>query len=319
MRRLLNFAVTSSTCLFVVEKGMENMSTKSKAALFVLILIWGASWPINKLAVPYSPPLLYAGMRSILGGILLTLIIWKTRKAINWRNNWQKYFIAAFFNSILFFGLQTLGLLYLPGGLFSVLVYFQPILLGLFAWLFLGEYLSPIQIFGLLVGFVGIAVVSVDGLTVHISAIGVILGLLTAVSWATGTIYVKKVSKEVDPFWMVAIQCVIGGIFLIGTGTVFESWSAIEWNRYYILGLCFGATIGIPYAYILYYKLVSAGEASKVGSYTFLIPIVAVLLGVLFLRETVTYTLIVGMLLVATSIHFVNFQYKPKYKRMSKN
>ncbi|WP_339264663.1 DMT family transporter [Solibacillus sp. FSL W7-1472] len=292
---------------------------KSTVALIALILIWGASWPINKLAVPYSPPLLYAGQRALLGGILLTVIIWKTRKRVNWRENWQKYCIGAFFNTILFFGLQTAGLLYLPSGLFSVLVYFQPILLGLFAWLLLGEYLSPVKILGLFLGFVGVAVVSVDGLTVHVSAIGVTLGLLTAVSWAFGVIYVKKISKEVDAYWMVALQCIIGGVFLLGTGSVFESWSAIEWNRNYLSGLGFGATIGIPLAYILYYNLVNAGEASKVGSYTFLIPIVAVLLGVLFLGETVTYSLVIGMLLVAISIYFVNFQYKTKNQSISKD
>lgn len=295
------------------------MFKKSTVALIALILIWGASWPINKLAVPYAPPLLYAGQRALLGGILLTIIIWKSREKVNWRENWKKYCIGAFFNTILFFGLQTAGLLYLPSGLFSVLVYFQPILLGLFAWLLLGEYLSPVKILGLFLGFVGVAVVSVDGLTVHVSAIGVTLGLLTAVSWAFGVIYVKKISKEVDAYWMVALQCIIGGVFLLGTGSVFESWSAIEWNRNYLSGLGFGATIGIPLAYILYYNLVNAGEASKVGSYTFLIPIVAVLLGVLFLGETVTYSLVIGMLLVAISIYFVNFQYKTKNKSMSKD
>ncbi|MFS0876062.1 DMT family transporter [Solibacillus isronensis] len=292
---------------------------KSTVALIALILIWGASWPINKLAVPYAPPLLYAGQRALLGGILLTVIIWKTREKINWRENWQKYCIGAVFNTILFFGLQTAGLLYLPSGLFSVLVYFQPILLGLFAWLLLGEYLTPVKILGLFLGFVGVAVVSVDGLIVHISAIGVTLGLLTAVSWAFGVIYVKKISKEVDAYWMVALQCIMGGAFLLGTGSLFESWSAIEWNTHYVSGLSFGATIGIPLAYILYYNLVNAGEASKVGSYTFLIPIVAVLLGVLFLGETVTYNLVLGMLLVAISIYFVNFQYKTKSKSISKD
>lgn len=295
------------------------MFKKSTVALIALILIWGASWPINKLAVPYAPPLLYAGQRALLGGILLTVIIWKTREKVNWQGNWQKYCIGAFFNTILFFGLQTAGLLYLPSGLFSVLVYFQPILLGLFAWLLLGESLSPVKILGLFLGFVGVAVVSVDGLTVHVSVIGVTLGLLTAVSWAFGVIYVKKISKEVDAYWMVALQCILGGAFLLGTGSVFESWSAIEWNRHYLSGLSFGATIGIPLAYILYYSLVNAGEASKVGSYTFLIPIVAVLLGVLFLGETVTYSLVIGMLLVAISIYFVNFQYKTKNKSISKD
>ncbi|WP_066301258.1 DMT family transporter [Bacillus sp. FJAT-29937] len=299
---------------------MDNVFTKSNAMLLVLILIWGASWPINKVAVPYSPPLLYAGLRALIGGILLTLFIWKTRNAINWRTNWKKYLIATLFNSILFFGLQTAGLLFLPGGLFSILVYFQPILLGFFAWLLLGEHLSPIRIFGLMLGFAGIAVVSVDGLTVHISAIGVTLGLLTAISWAFGVIYVKKISKEVDAYWMVAIQCIIGGMCLVGIGSIFEDWSAIQWGQpQYQLGLGFGTTIGIPFAYILYYKLVSAGEASKVGSYTFLIPIVAVLLGVIFLGETVTYRLIVGLVLVGMSIRFVSLQNKGQFKKQGEN
>ncbi len=88
---------------------------------------------------------------------------------------------------------------------------------------------------GLIIGFLGIVVVSVDGLTVHVSIIGVVLGLLMAFSWALGVVYVKKVSNEVDAFWMVSLQCIIGGAILIGTGTIFENWSAIEWNGKYLL------------------------------------------------------------------------------------
>ena len=209
-------------------------------------------------------------MRALIGGLILAALIYKMRSKIIWRENWSKYCISAFFNTILFFGLQTVGLIYLPGGLFSVLVYFQPILLGLFAWIWLGEHMSLIKIVGLIIGFLGIVVVSVDGLTVHISVIGVILGLLTAFSWALGVVYVKKVSNEVDAFWMVSLQCIIGGIILVGTGTIVESWSAIHWTGMYFLGLGYGSTFGIPLSYVIYYKLINAGEASKVGTFTFL-------------------------------------------------
>ena len=284
------------------------MFTKSTAALLSLVVIWGVSWPIYKLAVSYTPPLLFAGLRAFLGGLLLSLIIFKMRNKLNWRKNWSKYCISAFFNTILFFGLHTIGLIYLPGGLFSVLVYFQPVLLGLFAWIWLGENMTPIKMIGLIIGFFGIVVVSVDGLIVHISAIGVVLGLLTALFWAIGVIYVKKVSVEVDSFWMVAMQFTIGGLVLLVFGAFFESWSAIEWNAVFLFGLSWGATMGIPVAYVIYYKLVHAGEASKVGAFTFLVPVIAVYVSTVFLNEPITFTLLTGLVLVVISICLVNYK-----------
>ncbi|MBD8500954.1 EamA family transporter [Paenibacillus arenosi] len=289
---------------------MDKVFTKSTGALLVLVFIWGGSWPIYKMAVPYTPPLLFAGMRTLIGGLILAALLYKMRNKIKWHENGAKYCISAFFNTILFFGLQTVALNYLPGGLLSVLVYFQPVLLGIFAWIWLGEYMSPLKVIGLIIGFLGIVFVSVDGLTVHVSVIGVVLGLLMALSWALGVVYVKKVRKEVDAFWMVSLQFIIGGVVLIGTGSIIENWSAIEWNSKYLFGLGYGSTFGIPLAYIIYYKLINAGEASKVGTFTFLVPIIAVFISTLFLNEPITYRLIVGLLLVGVSIYLVNHRGK---------
>lgn len=291
---------------------LSKLFTKSTIALLVLVFMWGASWPIYKFSLPYTPPLLFAGMRATIGGILLAILLFKRLDKINWRENWPVYCVSAFFNTILFFGLQSVGLIYLPGGLFSILVYFQPVLLGLFAWIWLAEFMTPVKIFGLMIGFIGIIVVSLDGLTAHVSFVGVFLGLITAVSWAFGVIYVKRVSARVDAYWMVSLQCIIGGVLLLGAGTLFENWSDIEWNRIYIFGLTFGCTFGIPISYIIYYKLINEGEASKVGSFTFLVPIIAVFLGVTFLDEPITNLLIIGLLLVGLSIFLVNYRSKKK-------
>ncbi|WP_028595069.1 DMT family transporter [Paenibacillus assamensis] len=289
---------------------MGQLFTKTTYAALLLVFIWGGSWPIYKMAVPYTPPLLFAGMRTLIGGLILAALLYKMRNKIKWRENWVKYCISALFNTILFFGLQTVGLNYLPGGLLSVLVYFQPVLLGLFAWIWLGEHMPPFKIIGLIIGFLGIVFVSVDGLTVHVSIIGVVLGLLMALSWALGVVYVKKVSNEVDAFWMVSLQFIIGGVVLTGTGTIVENWSTIEWNGKYLFGLGYGSTFGIPLAYIIYYKLIHAGEASKIGTFTFLVPIIAVLISTVFLDEPVTYRLIVGLLFVGVSIYLVNYRAK---------
>lgn len=109
---------------------------------------------------------------------------------------------------------------------------------------------------------------------------------------------------------MVALQCIIGGAVLLIVGTIFESWSAIVWNPVYFTGLSFGSTFGIPIAYVIYYSLVNAGDAGKVGSFTFLVPIISVFIGTVFLKEPLTYTLLTGLLLVVISIYFVNYKRK---------
>lgn len=285
---------------------MGNVSAKTVVLTSSLVLIWGLCWPIYKVALSYTPPLLFAGMRTLLGGLLLALFLLTQWKNMRWRETWHMYCISAFFNTFLFYGMQTVGLMYLPSGLFSVLVYFQPVLLGLFGWMWLGESLTAVKITGLLTGFLGVAAVSADGLAGQLSIAGVVLALLTAIAWALGVVYVKKVSHKVDSLWLVAMQCVVGGVFLTGLGIGFEDASSIVWNGTYLLGLLYGSIFGVPLAFLIYYKLVKEGEASKVASFTFLVPLISVLAGSVFLGEPFRYTLCIGLLLIVFSIYFVN-------------
>lgn len=286
-------------------------------AIAFLVLVWGISWPIYKIALNFTPPFLFAGMRALLGGVLLALFLLPTWKKINWRENWYRYCISALFNTILYFGIQTVGLMYLPGGLFSVLVYFQPVLIGLFAWIWLGENMSFKKILGLVLGFLGVLVVSSEGVTGQISILGLLLAVLSAVCWALGVIYVKKENNKVDSFWMVALPFLIGGVVLTGIGTVVEDWSNIVWNGEYLFGLGFAATLGIPVSFIVYYGLINNGEATKVAAFTFLVPLIAVLTGTVFLNEPISYTLISGLILIVFSICIVNYSGKKQDNKIT--
>jgi drug/metabolite transporter (DMT)-like permease len=271
-----------------------------------LILLWSVSWPIYKLALAYTPPLLFAAMRCVLGGLILTMFIWKTRDRIKWRKNWKIYLYTGILNIALFYGLQTVGLQLVPSGLFSVIVYFQPILVGIFAWLWLGESMTLIKVVGLILGFIGVISVSIEGFSGQVSIFGVVLGLLSALSWALGTIYVKKNANQVDSLWMVALQCLIGGSLLSILGFSTEKWTSITWNSTYIFGLAFGAILGIAVSWILYVTVVKMADASVVTTFTFLVPMIAVIIGTIFLGEPFTIYLIVGIVLIVTSIYLVN-------------
>lgn len=282
------------------------MNVKWLLNMAALIIIWSLSWPIYKVALVYTPPILFAGMRCFLGGLLLALFIWKTRDRIQWRKNWKIYVITGILNIALFYGLQTVGLKLVPSGLFSVIVYFQPILVGLFAWLWLGETMTIFKVVGLILGFLGVISVSSEGFSGHISFFGIILGLLSALSWALGTVYTKKNSHKVDSLWMVALQCLIGGVLLTLAGFSAENWSSIVWNGTYVIGLAFGTILGIALSWILYVSLVKTGDASVVATFTFLVPLLAVIIGTIFLGEPFSMSLLLGIVLIVASIYLVN-------------
>ncbi|HZG72546.1 MAG TPA: DMT family transporter [Chondromyces sp.] len=276
-----------------------------------LILIWSVSWPIYKVALAYTPPLLFAAMRCVLGGLLLSMFLWKTRDRINWQKNWKVYLYTGVLNIAFFYGFQTVGLKLVPSGLFSVIVYFQPILVGIFAWLWLEESMTIGKATGLILGFIGVISVSVEGFSGNISIFGVVLGLLSALSWAIGTIYVKKNAHQVDSLWMVAFQCLIGGALLSAVGLSTEKWTDITWNGIYLSGLAFGSILGIALSWILYVMLVKTGDASIVATFTFLVPLLAVMMGTIFLDEPFTIYLLLGIVFIVTSIYLVNK--KPAY------
>ncbi|MED0857603.1 DMT family transporter [Bacillus pseudomycoides] len=284
--------------------------TKTVIILSFLVLMWGVNWPLSKFALQYTPPVLFAGIRTIIGGFILLIFALPKYKQLHLKETWHLYFISALLNIILFYGLQTVGLQYMPAGLFSAIVFLQPVLLGIFSWIWLEEAMYGLKIFGLILGFAGVAVISSSSLTGHISVIGILLALGCAIGWALGTVFIKKTGNRVNAIWMVTLQLIIGGFCLIGFGSEFESWSSIAWSIPFVIVLLFISIFVIAMGWLAYFTLVGAGEASKVGAYTFLIPLIAIIISSIFLHEAITISLFVGLLFIVVSICFVNI--KPK-------
>ncbi|MEC2054113.1 DMT family transporter [Peribacillus psychrosaccharolyticus] len=290
---------------------MKKLSRTNTALLLTfLVIVWGVNWPLSKMALNYAPPILFAGIRTILGGLILLIFALPRYKSLRFKETWHFYLISAFLNIILFYGLQTVGLGYAPAGLFSAIVFIEPVLLGIFCWIWLGESMYGLKIIGLILGFAGVAIISGGGFTGDISAIGIILALGSALSWGLGTVFIKKTGDRVDSIWLVTLQLIMGGLLLLSVGTSVESWSNIQWEMPFITNLLFISTFVIAFGWLAFFTLIGSGEASKVGSFTFLIPLIAILCSSFFLQEQVTLNVIVGLLFILISILFVNIKLK---------
>jgi drug/metabolite transporter (DMT)-like permease len=290
---------------------LKQLSRSQTALLLTfLVIVWGINWPLSKMALSYTPPLLFAGIRTILGGLILLIFALPRYKSLNFKKTWHLYLISAFLNIIFFYGLQTVGLGFAPAGLFSAIVFIEPVLLGVFSWIWLGESMYGLKIIGLILGFSGVAIISAGGFTGGISATGIILALGTALSWGLGTVFIKKTGDRVNAIWMVTLQLIMGGIILLGVGTSVESWTNIQWEMPFIINLLFISIFVIACGWLAFFTLVGSGEASKVGSFTFLIPLIAIICSSFLLKEHITLNLLVGLFFIVISILFVNIKLK---------
>jgi len=280
-------------------------------AFSLLVLFWGSAFAVVKVGLEFSTPVLFAGLRSLIGGLAMVAvaIMWGGRP--NLRRDWPVFLLLAVFNVVLFIGLQTYAIMHLPSGSAAVLVYLQPILVGLLAWLILGEELSMAKVAGLLLGFSGIVAVSagsISGAANEISPLGVLFGASSALSWALGTVYFKKYEARVSTLWAVAAPFLVGGMVLVALGLAVESWSAVSWTWEFVASILYSSLVGISAAWVIWFALVRAGEASRVAAYIFAVPLTAVLIGVVFLDEPLSYTLLIGAALVVCGIYLVNRQ-----------
>ncbi|WP_166397022.1 DMT family transporter [Rubrobacter marinus] len=278
-------------------------------AFVALVVLWGSSFSALKVGLEYAPPVLFAGARSILGGLLVTLVALVWGGSPKLRRDWPVFALLSALNVVLFLGLQTVAIMYLPSGSAAVLIYLQPILVGVLAWMFLGEGLTTRKVVGLLLGFSGIAAVSAGGLLGELppgASLGVALGVGAALSWALGTVYFKKAQERVALLWAVAVPFLAGGVVLTALGALVESPSEITWNAPFVASLLYASLLGTGVAWLLWLGLVRAGEASRVSAYIFFVPLVAVLIGAVFLDETLSPSLVAGAALVVAGIYLAN-------------
>jgi O-acetylserine/cysteine efflux transporter len=280
-------------------------STKQVAAITLLVLAWGSTFAAVKIGLDSVPPILFGGMRSVLGGAVMVVLAFARSGPPRLRETWHLYALLTLLNVVGFFSLQTLAILELPSGLAAVLIYLQPVLTGVLAAPLLGEPLGWVKVVGLLVGFAGIVVVSAGALQGNVSGIGVLYAVTGALVWSLGTIAFKRYADRVDAWWAVALGFLVGGALLSLVGGAFEGVD-IDWSGKFVAAFVYASLIGTAMSWSLWFGLVAAGEAGRVASYIFFVPIVSLVIGGLVLHESLGASLLTGAALVIVGVYLVN-------------
>jgi drug/metabolite transporter (DMT)-like permease len=277
------------------------------SALWIVYIVWGSTYLGIALMVETIPPLFGAGARFIaVGLILLPVLAWR-RGASVLRPSRAELLSAGFVglmlpgaNAVISVAEKTV-----PSGLAALLLASIPLWVILLRRLS-GERVKGRSIFAVLVGFGGLALIlKPEG---DATIVGLLACIGAALMWATGSFASPRISLPRDPFISTAWQSLLGGSLIIAVALVAGEGNDLhpgEWSTRSILGLAYLISFGSLLAFTSYAWLLQYAPISKVSTYAYVNPVVAIALGWLFLGEGITPLTLFGAGIIVASVALV--------------
>jgi drug/metabolite transporter (DMT)-like permease len=288
---------------------MNNSSTASQRAMFVFIcFVWGTTWLAMKIGIATVAPGVFAGLRwSIAGALILAFRKFRGQRVMPP----PRLIPRLVFVSVVLITLnqitQLYGLKYITAGLGAVISSaLTPIALLAFAVAAGQERFSSRQFGAICVGIVGVlmlfgpaAIAGTLDVWEILGAAGVAIGVLC---YTAGSVMTRPIMRTLEPVQLAGLTDLIGGLVLLFSSLAIEpgAWESmrLHWGWPAFLGWLYLLVPGALMSTTMYFLLVRDWGASKPGTYAFISPVIAVILGCSFFGEKLDWGDAVGMTLM---------------------
>jgi probable blue pigment (indigoidine) exporter len=258
------------------------LSTVRQAWLMLVVIApMAACYPAIKLGLDSAPPLRFGGLRTLVGGLALLLVLGIRRKPLWPEGRLARWILPlGLLATTLTYGAMFASPAYTGAGIGSVLGNTQPLIIIVLAALFLGEKFSLSKAVALGLGLGGVTLLALPTLRGQTGDpfLGAILALGSSAAAAVATVLVKRLRPGKDLMALTAWQLVIGSIFLLGFSAVFEPQQTIAWTGGFVGLLLFLALTGTALSTWLWFWLLQRSEAGRLSLYLFLVPVLGLLL-----------------------------------------
>lgn len=288
------------------------MTAREWGMLLTLSLVWGGSFFFNEIAVRQLPVFTVVLCRVALAAVILLAVLRLTGQRLPRSGKvWAAFFGMGMLNNVIPFSLIVAGQQSVASGVASILNAATPLFGVIFAHLLTqDEKLTPLELAGVIVGFLGVAVMigpdAISGLGGNLAAQMMILA--GAASYAFAGIFGRRFkAMGVSPMATATGQVIASSIILLPLVLVIDRpWTlpAPGWDA--IAALIGVAAISTAFAYFLYFRILASAGATNLLLVTFLIPISAILLGTAFLSEALLPRQIAGMALIGLGLSLID-------------
>ncbi|MEA2250253.1 MAG: hypothetical protein QOJ82_2823 [Solirubrobacteraceae bacterium] len=277
------------------------------SALGVVYVIWGSTYLAIRIMVEDVPPLLGAGVRFLVAGAAVLAFLAARRRSV--RVSRRALGSAALVGILLLAGgngVVTVAERHVPSGLAALLVASVPLWVVIMRVTVDRDRIQRATLAGVAVGFCGLGLLLLPGSRpADASTVGVILVLIAACSWATGSFLSPRLALPRDPLLSTGWQMVFGGAVLLVGALLAGEPSRLhlaQTSAKSLLALVYLVTAGSWVAFSAYAWLLQNVPISKVATYAYVNPLVAVLLGWAVLGEQLGVGTLAGAGLVVASV-----------------
>ena len=287
---------------------MTPFRARLYAGFAVVYLVWGSSFLAIRIGVTDLPPLLFAAGRAYIGGlVLLALALYRQEQLPRTPREWQMLFGFSLVLIVLSSGPATFALKHLPSNEVALLNASLALwIAGLGTLGPRGQPLGRISVAGLLLGFVGVALLVWPAELALTSHVGwQLLVLVAAFIWSSGTIVYRNTPLRVGPIAFNAIIMLFGGTVLLTAGTVTGELPRWHWEVRGVLALLFLGVFASAVTYTAFTWLMKNARTDHVATFAYVNPAIATLLGWIVLGETLSRQQLLGMLVVLGGVVMV--------------
>ncbi|MEP7226827.1 MAG: EamA family transporter [Gemmatimonadales bacterium] len=289
---------------------MIQLRWKIAIAFFAVYVFWGMTYLAMRVAVEEIPPYLMAGTRFVLAGAIL--FAW-TRRRGDPPPSLQQWRAAAVIGGFLLLG-GNASVAWseqrVPSGLAALLIGVMPIWMVGLEWLRRGSRPSKQVVAGLLLGAVGVGLLVLpQGRGNGMDLLGAAVLILAAASWAWGSVISKSAPLPKSPFLATSMEMIAGGILCLLVAVLsgeLRGFSLPEVLGRAGLAWLYLVVFGSLVAFTAYIWLLGVTSIAKVGTYAYVNPIVAVLLGWAVLGEPVTLRTLAAAAVILLGVALVN-------------
>jgi len=278
--------------------------------LWIIYVVWGSTYLAIRIMVETVPPLLGSGIRFGLAGVLLLGFLIARR---GWRavRPTRRQTVGALVIGMLLPGANAVVCVAevdVPSGLAALLIAAVPLFVIL---LRAGarERIAPSSMVGVAVGFAGVGLLVLGGERPDgASLIGMAALVGGALMWATGSFASSKIDLPRDPFVSTGWQMLLGGLVITVVGVLAGEGGDVRPERFStdsLLAFAYLLTFGSLFAYSAYIWLLQNAPVSKVATYAYVNPVIAVFLGWIVLEEVVSALTLVAATVIVASVAIV--------------
>lgn len=299
----------------MINRMMESSKLSRPAAVMLalfVVFLWATSWVLIKIGLEDIPPLTFAGLRYVLGFLLLLPIyLLRRRKRAQVglsRRHWIKLLVLGLLFYALTQGASFVALAFLPAVTVNLLWSFSSVLVALLGIRLLHERLRSIQWVGILLAILGAAIFFYPVAFPQNSSAGLIAALIGVTANAFASILGREVNRmgDIDSLTVTAVSMGFGSVVLLGTGLMTQGIPQLSWQSWAIVGWL--ALVNTAFAFTLWNKTLQSLQATESsvinGTMLIWIPILAVV----FLAETLTLKGILGLVVAGVGTLLVQLR-----------